>query len=80
MTGRGGVSSSLPHHDKVNAGMGKRIIKYEVVVNGQVHPAETLTEAEKKLNSLEKLEILPYYILRKEYSERGRLLEEYYVG
>lgn len=57
-----------------------RIIKFEVHLNGQVYQCETKTEAEKKLNSSEKIDFFYSYIVRKEYSKFGNLLDEVFVG
>lgn len=57
-----------------------RVIKYEVHLNGQVYHCETKPEAEKKLNSSEKIDFFYSYIVRKEYSRFGNLLDEIFVG
>ena len=57
-----------------------RVIKYEVHLNGQVYQCETKPEAEKKYGSAEKIDFFYSFIVRKEYSRQGNLLEEIMVG
>lgn len=49
-------------------------------MNGQVYQYETQPEAEKKLNSAEKIDFFYPHIVRKEYSRFGNLLDEIFVG
>jgi hypothetical protein len=60
--------------------MSKRVIKYEVVVCGETVKVQDLKEAEAKLKRHEQSDFAPSYIVRKEYSHKGNLLEEVMVG
>lgn len=59
-----------------------RIIKYEVVVCGVPVEVKNLKEAESKLKRHEVSDSITdvTYIVRKEYSRRGNLMEEIMVG
>jgi hypothetical protein len=57
-----------------------RIIKFEVVVHGQPVQVNDLKEAEDRMRRVEQSDFAPSYIVRKEYSNQGNLLEEVMVG
>lgn len=61
--------------------MNKKIVsKFEVIINGQVIDVPSLSEAEKKLRSCSyDNEFEHNYIIRKDYDEKGKLLETYYT-
>jgi hypothetical protein len=60
--------------------MSKRVIKYEVIVCGEVIKVENLKEAEDRLKRHELSDFAPSYILRKEFSQKGNLLDVIMVG
>lgn len=57
-----------------------RVIKYEVVVHGEPVQVNNLKEAEDRMRRLEQSDFAPSYIVRKEFSKQGTLLEEVMVG
>ncbi len=57
-----------------------RIIKFEVVVHGQPVQVNDLKEAEDRMRRVEQSDFAPSYIVRKEFSKQGTLLEEVMVG
>lgn len=56
-----------------------RIIKFEVVIHGESKIVDTLTEAEKLISRTDYSDFEPCYILRKEYSRQGNLLDTYII-
>jgi hypothetical protein len=60
--------------------MSKRVIKYVVIVWGEGHEVGSLKEAEDKLKRHEQSDFAPSYIVRREFSQSGKLLEEIMVG
>jgi len=54
--------------------------QYEVIVNGEVVKVNSLKEAETKLRSSSMCEISVSYICRKDFDEKGKLIEEIFVG
>jgi hypothetical protein len=57
-----------------------RVVKYEVIVHGVPVAVNNLQEAEKRMNGIEQSDFAMSYILRKEYSKTGKLLDEIMVG
>ena len=57
-----------------------RVIKYEVVVHGEPVQVGSLKEAEDRMKRVEQSDFSPSYIVRKEFSKQGTLLEEVMVG
>jgi hypothetical protein len=57
-----------------------RIIKFEVIVHGEPVQVGSLKEAEDRMRRVEQSDFSPSYIVRKEYSNQGNLLEEVMVG
>lgn len=53
--------------------------KFEIYINGEVFKVSSLEEAEKKWKSAMKCEA-ESYIIRKDYTSNGKLIETYYVG
>jgi len=51
------------------------VVKYEVVIYGQSKIVETLQEAENLMRRHEYSDFAPSYILKKEYTKRGKLLD-----
>jgi hypothetical protein len=57
-----------------------RIVEYEVIVNGVPVKVKDMNEADKKMNSIDQSDFAISYIVRKEYSKDGKLLDEILVG
>ena len=57
-----------------------KIIKFEVVVHGEPVEVANLKEAEDRMRRIEQSDFAPSYIVRKEYSKQGNLLEEIMIG
>ncbi len=54
--------------------------QYEVVINGESVKVDSLKDAENKMKSASMCEISISYITRKDFDEKGKLIEEYFVG
>lgn len=57
-----------------------RIVKFEVVIHGEPVEVANLKEAEDKMRKIEQSDFAPSYIVRKEYSRQGNLLDEIMIG
>jgi hypothetical protein len=55
-------------------------IELYVILYGEEHKVTTLKEAEDRMRRHELSDFHPSYILRKEYSKSGKLLNEIMVG
>lgn len=57
-----------------------KIIKFEVVVHGEPVMVSSLKEAEDRMRRIEQSDFAPSYIVRKEFTTQGELLEEIMIG
>jgi hypothetical protein len=55
------------------------MVKFQVVINNEVVDASSLKEAESRLKRIEQNDFFIAYIVRKEYSKNGKLLNEYFI-
>ena len=56
------------------------IIKFEVIVHGEIVEVNNIKEAEDKMKKIEQSDFNPSYIIKKVFSGNGTLLEEIMVG
>ena len=53
---------------------------YEVVINNESFKVKSLKEAEMKAKNANKCEVWVSYVCRKDFDEKGKLIEEIFVG
>lgn len=56
------------------------IVKFEVIVHGEIFNVNSIKEAEDKMKRIEQSDFNPSYIIKKVFSKSGDLLEEIMVG
>lgn len=54
--------------------------QYEVVINGESFKANSLKDAESRVRNASKCELSVSYVCRKDFDEKGKLIEEFFVG
>ena len=54
--------------------------QYEVVINNESFKVNSLKDAEMKVKNANKCEVWISYVCRKDFDEKGILIEEIFVG